>query len=141
MAAVLGIGETVYLGLPAQRRQSDDAVVQCHTTAEDQLTPVRIGATQLHIGSREQLQTRRAYPPPPRLRVVDGGGPDGQGENRSHGFGVREMGVHGCRAFPINGCGHLLRIARRQPRWQSTKARQRRTFGPASTAPRSGEWY
>lgn len=140
MAAVLGIGKRFTLACqPSDAKATTqwcNATPQLRINSRPSGSVLRSCISGLENSSRLVGHTRHRHG-----CVLWMEGPDGQGENRSHGFGVREMGVHGCRAFPINGCGHLLRIARRQPRWQSTKARQRRTFGPASTAPRSGEWY
>lgn len=96
MTGVVRVGNAGHRGLPAHRRQGDDAVMQCDAAADDQVAAVRVGAVQLHIRFGEELQTSRGDLPAPRLRVVYGRCAGGQREDRSQGAHVWELGVHRC---------------------------------------------
>ena len=53
--------------LPSQRRQCDHTVIQRRTAAQHQVSSVRIGMRQVHIGIGIQMQAALAHPPPPWL--------------------------------------------------------------------------
>src|SRR5271166_2284807 len=102
------------------------------TAADNQVTPVGVGAAQLHLWFGVQIQTRGTHPPSPRLRVVDGGCPVGQREDHPEGFGVREVGLDCCHPSRIprppaaaaepealGGVGLLASGTRRQAMTQS----------------------
>ena len=106
------VSQPVNLRLPSQGRQRDDGVVQGGTTAQQEIPAVRVGVEQMPLGIGIEMQTPRAHPPTPRLRVMDRRRPGSQRQHRVDRFSIREASTHGNHCSST--CGNSLDF---HPQW------------------------
>ena len=96
------IGQTSYLGVPPNRCQSNDTVIQRRSTTQDQISAIRIGVGQLPVRLGVEMQALRTHQPPPWLRVMDRRGSRRQSQDRPDCARIGKARVHGYWPLPDN---------------------------------------
>ena len=99
---VTGVGrirQAGHFGLPPNRCEGNDAVIQRRTTTQDQISAIRIGVGQLPIRVRVKMQALVTYQPPPRLRVMNGRSSRRQSQHRPDCARIGKARVHGSGSF------------------------------------------
>ena len=98
----LAVGEPADLGNESLHPSAYLGVVEGAAAADNELTAVRVGDRELARHVRVQFERAVRVVPPPRLRVVDGCGEDGDADDVACPLGRQQgsgPGRHGAGSF------------------------------------------